>query len=117
MKRNVKTYIQFLNEDLLKGGAADNMTEFDFDPIELELGIKDEMEHTNNKELAKEIAMDHLAKDPHYYSKHKDINEKIKHEGDRWNVYSKNGRKLLGSHETRKEARKQLAAIEIAKHK
>ena len=36
---------------------------------ELQKGIKIEMEHTNDKEMAKEIAMDHLWEDPNYYIK------------------------------------------------
>lgn len=37
---------------------------------ELELGIKEEMkEHTSNKKLATEIALDHLKEDARYYSK------------------------------------------------
>jgi hypothetical protein len=36
---------------------------------QLKLGIKTEMEHTDNKKQAKEIAMDHLAENPKYYTK------------------------------------------------
>lgn len=35
---------------------------------ELEMGIKDEMEHTKDKEIAKSIALDHLAIHPNYYT-------------------------------------------------
>jgi len=38
-------------------------------------GIKVEMEHTEDVEIAKEIAMDHLAEDPNYYTKLKKIEE------------------------------------------
>ncbi len=38
-------------------------------------GIKVEMEHTDDIEIAKEIAMDHLAEDPNYYTKLKRIEE------------------------------------------
>ena len=37
-------------------------------PSELAMGIKVEMEHTNDMEVAKKIAIDHLAENPHYYS-------------------------------------------------
>lgn len=57
--------------DLLPGGRADGLPETDFDSQELELGIEDEQEHTDDPEIAKEIAEDHLVKEPHYYSKHK----------------------------------------------
>lgn len=36
---------------------------------ELAKGIKVEMEHTSDPEVAKKIAMDHLAEDPQYYTK------------------------------------------------
>ena len=36
---------------------------------ELEAGIKVEMEHTEDPEIAKKIAMDHLSEDPLYYEK------------------------------------------------
>jgi len=37
-------------------------------PSELAMGIKIEMEHTDNPAIAKKIAMDHLAENPKYYS-------------------------------------------------
>jgi hypothetical protein len=43
-------------------------TEADADPKELKIGIKVEMEHTDDPEVAKKIALDHLAEHPHYYS-------------------------------------------------
>ena len=43
------------------------------DPKELAMGIKVEKEHTNNKEAAKTIALQHLAEDPKYYSKLKKV--------------------------------------------
>ena len=39
----------------------------------LEQGIKTEMEHTTDKDVAREIAMDHIYEDPNYYSKLKKI--------------------------------------------
>lgn len=44
------------------------IAEKDVDPKELEMGIKVEMEHTNDKRIAKQIALDHLAEYKHYYS-------------------------------------------------
>lgn len=35
---------------------------------ELELGVKTEMEHTDNPEVAKKIAKDQLDENPRYYS-------------------------------------------------
>jgi hypothetical protein len=39
----------------------------------LDQGIKTEMEHTTDKSIAREIAMDHIYEDPNYYSKLKKI--------------------------------------------
>jgi hypothetical protein len=36
---------------------------------QLEMGLKVEMEHTEDMDVAKKIALDHLAEDPHYYTK------------------------------------------------
>lgn len=46
---------------------------------ELKKGLEVEKEHTDNEEIAREIAMDHLAEDPHYYTKLKKMenNEQI----------------------------------------
>lgn len=63
----------------LKGGLADKKTIEDVAKKHsqfvgtmknaLEKGVKVEREHTNNQELAKEIAMDHLWEDAEYYDK------------------------------------------------
>jgi hypothetical protein len=62
-----------LVKDLLPGGAADDADPREFNFHELEVGIAHEMEHTNNKEIATEIAMDHLRESPTYYSDLRDI--------------------------------------------
>lgn len=41
----------------------------DVDPNELEMGIKIEMEHTDDKKIAFKIALDHLTEIPNYYSR------------------------------------------------
>ena len=41
----------------------------DYDPEELDRGIKTELEHTSYKAIATIIAKHHLKEDPHYYSK------------------------------------------------
>ena len=55
----------------LETGEAEkkNFTEKDADPKEFELGIKIELEHTDNRAIAKEIALDHLAEIPDYYTR------------------------------------------------
>ena len=56
-------------EDKIPGGLADKKKPSDFDPKALEKGIKVEMEHTDDRSVAREIAMDHLSEDPKYYDK------------------------------------------------
>jgi hypothetical protein len=55
--------------DRLPGGLADALTPMHFDPEQLRFGTDVEMEHTSDRGLAQEIAMDHLAEDPAYYKK------------------------------------------------
>ena len=64
MNRNVKTYIQFINEDLIPGGLAKGMSLNDIADhhkmdasdlqLALEAGIRIELEHTTSEEVAKE---------------------------------------------------------------
>ena len=98
MKDHMK-YKQGFNEQNLEGGLADGKTLMDlaqkhaYDDstdstskdkikemyknlkLELDKGIKVEMEHTKSRVKAKEIAMDHLFEDPNYYKKIKKIEE------------------------------------------
>jgi hypothetical protein len=55
-------------EDLLAGGAADNVPDSAFPKKELAKGEEHELEHVNNKRIAKEIAKDHLAERTDYYT-------------------------------------------------
>ena len=50
-------------------GKHRNVPDSHFDPRELAMGIKEEMEHTNDWHVSKEVAKDHLMEDPHYYTK------------------------------------------------
>lgn len=80
---NLKHY---LKENLIKGGLSDGMSLSDIAKkhgVELEelqkefnKGISVEREHTENEDVAKEIAMDHLFEDPKYYTKLSKIEEK-----------------------------------------
>ena len=60
-------------KDLLPGGEADNVPDRDFSAPLLAEGAKHEREHTDNDQIAKEIAKDHLSEDPRYYQKQKEI--------------------------------------------
>lgn len=63
--------------DKIPGGLADKKKPSDFDPKLLAQGVKVEMEHTSDKKIATEIAMDHLTEDLKYYDKLKTIEKSI----------------------------------------
>lgn len=56
-------------KEIIRGGLADGKKPSDFSKSQLRKGIAVEMEHTNKKSLAREIAMDHLVEDSKYYDK------------------------------------------------
>jgi len=60
--------IDSLNKKL-QGGVGDVTPTNTVNPVQLSLGVQIEMEHTNDPDIAKEIAMDHLTEDPEYYTK------------------------------------------------
>jgi hypothetical protein len=60
-------------KDKLPGGVADRKNPADYDSFMLDEGIEHELEHTNDRGIAREIAMDHLSEDKNYYKKLKDI--------------------------------------------
>lgn len=57
------------HRERLPGGVAAGKRPSDFDPRQLRAGTEVELEHTPNRAIATEIAMDHLTEDPRYYSK------------------------------------------------
>lgn len=76
-----------MSEELLKGGEADNIPDSEFDPEQLEKGIKYELkEHVKDEEnaveKAKEIAKDHLMEIGNYYDYLEEMEEKAKAEKD-----------------------------------
>lgn len=68
-----------INENILKGGLADKLSLMDIAKkhnispskiaVQLTKGIKIESEHTKDKNIAKEIALDHLSEIPDYYTR------------------------------------------------
>jgi len=75
-----KPWRQFLVEakqDKIPGGLADKSSPEEFDPAALAKGIRVEMEHTSDPNIAKEIAIDHLKEDPKYYDKLATIEEAL----------------------------------------
>lgn len=65
-----------IKRDILKGGLADYVPDSVFDAADLKAGIEVELEHTNDRVLAKEIAKDHLLDDSDYYRKLAKIEKK-----------------------------------------
>jgi hypothetical protein len=53
----------------LKGGKGDKLTPDQVNYYEFKKGWKHELEHTDDIDKAKEIALDHLAEDPMYYTR------------------------------------------------
>ncbi len=64
---------EYRKADKIPGGLASGKNRRDFDEKRLEAGIKVELEHTSDRGIAAEIAMDHLTEDPDYYQKLKTI--------------------------------------------
>ena len=62
----------------LKGGKGDKMTADDVNYYEFTKGWKHELEHTDDIDKAKEIAIDHLSEDPNYYTRLEMIEFKAK---------------------------------------
>jgi len=63
-------------KDLIPGGLADDKKP-DAAPGQLEKGIKVEMEHTDDPEIAKEIAQDHLEESSRYYDHLEEMEEEM----------------------------------------
>jgi len=62
----------------LKGGKGDKLTADQVNYYEFTKGWKHELEHTDDIDKAKEIAIDHLAEDPNYYTRLEMIEFKAK---------------------------------------
>ena len=78
-----------LNEtkDQLVGGKGDGLEAKDVDPREFLVGTAVEYEHSKKKSIAQEIALDHLAENPKYYSE--GMEKGIFDEPAAMNVYKK----------------------------
>ena len=60
-------------KDELPGGKGDRAKPSDFPKKSLKAGEKVEREHTTNKHIQEEIALDHLTEDRNYYKKLKKV--------------------------------------------
>ncbi len=66
--------------DLVGGvGRHTHISDKDYNPNELQMGVEIEKEHTDNPNIAKEIAKDHLAECPDYYTRLKKIESECNH--------------------------------------
>jgi hypothetical protein len=59
------------------GGLADDKKDTDFDSKELDMGVEVELEHTNDRELSKDISKDHLEEFPNYYTELKKMEDRL----------------------------------------
>jgi len=57
----------YINE--LEGGKGENTKPEDVNADQLEVGQEVEYEHTDDDDIALDIALDHLSEDPEYYTK------------------------------------------------
>ena len=101
--KHLRTYKTF-EKNAIKGGKSDDLSVEDIakkfnTPVskikqQLELGIKVESEHTDDKEKQQEIAMDHLVEIPDYYDRLKKMEDQGEktfeeiHIHDRWEQQS-----------------------------
>ena len=65
-------------KDLFRDGLSQNLPDKYFDQDQLNKGIQVEYEHTNNMELAKKIAKDHLVEFPDYYTRLEKMEDEAK---------------------------------------
>lgn len=73
---------QLVKADKLPGGLGDDADISDFDPKEVEMGLKVEREHTDDEEIVQEIVTDHLTEIPDYYTRLKKMEDAAKKEGN-----------------------------------
>lgn len=66
------------SKEKIPGGLASGKSKKDFDKDSLKEGTQAELEHTSDKDIASEIAMDHLTEDKQYYKKLKNMEKKEK---------------------------------------
>lgn len=67
-------------KQLIPGGKAKDKDVSKYDPEQIAMGIKVEMEHTANPAIALEITMDHLEENPKYYTHLKEMESQFEEE-------------------------------------
>lgn len=111
-------------KDKIPGGLSDKGPPKGIDPSQVEKGIKVEMEHTDDPQIAREITYDHLTEDPLYYDKLEKIEKKgteehtgvIRKEKGQYCVRSPNNPDWNGGcFDTKGEAEDRLRQVEFFK--
>ena len=74
-EREPVNQIRKTGEDIIPGGMGDDKALDSFDAEQLSKGTQVEMEHTDDPNVASEIARDHLTEDPDYYKKLEKVEE------------------------------------------
>ena len=75
----INNYLSKLSEQPMPAvGRHRDVPDSNFDSKELQMGIEVEKEHTDCPKLAKEIAKDHLAECPDYYTRLKRMESECK---------------------------------------
>ena len=64
-------------KEKIPGGLSSGKDVSSFDADSIKQGIKTELEHTSDIDIATEIAMDHLSEDPEYYDKLKKMEKGV----------------------------------------
>lgn len=104
MNKVITTFTDFDNRkwrNRLVGGKADDKEPSDFNNDDVRIGTAVEREHSNNPDIATEIAIDHISENPFYYDQL--ISSGIADEKDAINLYNK-----LKSDEDREKAEQDI---------
>jgi hypothetical protein len=64
-------------KEYIPGGLSQGLPDSMFDKRQIQKGIKVELEHTKDRNIAKEIAKDHLTESPKYYDFLEDMEKKM----------------------------------------
>lgn len=73
----IDEYLQLLGESI-EVGKHNDIPDSKFNSKELKMGIKIEAEHTDDSDVAKRIAKDHLFEFPDYYTRLKKMEDEAK---------------------------------------
>lgn len=79
----------------LSVGKHNDVLDDQFDANELKMGIKIESEHTDDPDIAKSIAKDHLMEIPDYYTRLKAMEARAKTKDAETIIFSQNGYKIF----------------------